>query len=278
MKAKMNWTILGERNTAFFHLSTLHRRSKNKITSIQDGQGNWIHNAEEVQEIFVSYFTELHQSEQVFCPLGHPWNANWCAKLVEEEATSITHILSGCKIWSALKSMKPYKALIVDGLHEGFFQRFWLIVGESVKKEIKNIFENEKVPDYLNHTFIILLPKQLGPETVGHFISVSLCNTVYKMVSKILVNIIRPLLPALISPMQSAFLEGRRGSDNVIIAQKLIHSLKNRRGKDGYMVIKIDLKKAYDHLEWSFIKMVLEHFNFPSNIINLINFNSFLWG
>ena len=44
------------------------------------------------------------------------------------------------------------------------------------------------------------------------------------------------------------------------------------------MVIKIDLKKAYDHLEWSFIKMVLEHFNFPSNIINLINFNSFLWG
>ena len=70
--------------------------------------------------------------------------------------------------------------------------------------------------------------------------------------------------------MQAAFLEGRRSSDNVIIAQELIYSLKSRRGKDGYMVIKIDLEKTYDHLEWSFVKMVLEHFGFPQEMINLI--------
>lgn len=56
----------------------------------------------------------------------------------------------------------------------------------------------------------------------------------------------------------------------MIIAQELIHSLKSRKGKDGYIVVKINLEKAYDLLEWSFIKMVLEHFNFPKNIINLI--------
>lgn len=78
------------------------------------------------------------------------------------------------------------------------------------------------------------------------------------------------MLPSLISPMQAAFLEGRRSSDNVIIAQELIYSLKSRRGKDGYMVIKIDLEKTYDHLEWSFVKMVLEHFGFPQEMINLI--------
>ena len=70
--------------------------------------------------------------------------------------------------------------------------------------------------------------------------------------------------------MQSAFLIGRRGLDNVIIAQDLIHSLKNRRGRERFMVVKIDLEKAYDKLEWSFIKMVLDHFGFPSNIVNLI--------
>ena len=63
--------------------------------------------------------------------------------------------------------------------------------------------------------------------------------------------------------MQFAFLAGRRGSDNVIIAQELIHSLKNRGGREGFMVVKIDLEKAYDKLEWSFIKMVLDHFGFP---------------
>ena len=144
------------------------------------------------------------------------------------------------------------------------------MVGESVRNEVKKIFANHRVPEDLNHTLIALIPKQLGPETVSHFRPISLCNTVYKIVSKILVHRIKPLLPKLISPMQAAFLEGRRGSDNVIIAQELIYSLGNRRGKDGYMVVKIDLEKAYDRLEWSFIRMILIHFGFPENIIKLI--------
>ena len=69
--------------------------------------------------------------------------------------------------------------------------------------------------------------------------------------------------------MQTAFLEGRRGTDNVIIAQELIYSLRKRKGRTGYMVIKVDLEKAYDRLEWSFIKMVLEHYGFPEMLINL---------
>ena len=70
--------------------------------------------------------------------------------------------------------------------------------------------------------------------------------------------------------MQAAFLQGRRGADNVIITQELIYSLGKSRGKEGFMVVKIDLEKAFDHLEWSFIRMVLTHFGFPENIIRLI--------
>ena len=92
----------------------------------------------------------------------------------------------------------------------------------------------------------------------------------YKIVTKILVQRLRPLLPSLISPMQATFLAGRRGTDNVIIAQELIYPLKKRKGNDGYMVVKVDLEKAYDLLEWSFVRMVLNHFGFLSNIINLI--------
>ena len=132
---------------------------------------------------------------------------------------------------------------------------------------MKHIFANQKIPDYLNQTLIALIPKQLGPETVSQYRPLSLCNIVYKIISKILVQRIRPLLLRLISQMQVAFLEGRRGAYNVIIAQEPIYSLGKRRGKDGYMVVKIDLEKAYDRLEWSFIRMVLIHLRFPENII-----------
>ena len=229
-----------------------------------------MHNLDGVKEVILAYFTKLYQSEQTNWPLEHPWSSDWCASLNEEEAHSLVPIPSNEEIWCALKSMKPYNAPGVDGLHAGFFQRFWLLVGESVKKIVRDIFETHEVPGFLNQTLIVLIPKQLGPETVGHFRPISLCNTVYKIVSKILVQRLRPHLPFLVSPMQAAFLKGRRSTDNVIIAQELIYSLKGRKGKDGYMIVKIDLEKAYDRLEWSFIKMVLEHFGLPKSIVKLI--------
>ena len=48
MKSRVNWTIFGERNTSYFHLTTLARRSKNKITSILNDKGVWVHNVEQV--------------------------------------------------------------------------------------------------------------------------------------------------------------------------------------------------------------------------------------
>lgn len=70
--------------------------------------------------------------------------------------------------------------------------------------------------------------------------------------SKILVARIRPLLADLVSPFQTVFVPRRKGVDNVIIVQEIIHTMSKKKGRGGLMAIKIDLKKAYDRLEWSF--------------------------
>lgn len=165
---------------------------------------------EQVQEVFTKSFVKVYQTDQVVYPMVQRWDSEWCMRLKEEEANSMGLMPSDIKIWDAFRSMKPYKAPRSDGMHAGFYQRFWLVVGESVKSKVKKIFANHKIPDHLNQTLIALIPKQLGPETISHFKPISLCNTVYKTVSKILIQRIRPLLPRLISPMQAAFLEGRR--------------------------------------------------------------------
>ena len=136
--------------------------------------------------------------------------------------------------------------------------------------EIKRIFASGSMPDYLNRTLILLIPKCQHPETFGSYRPISLCNSVYKVVTKIVVGRIRPLLNKLVSPVQTAFVLSRRGLDNIIIAQKLIHSIDNKRGKEGYMAIKVDLEKAYDRLEWNFIHKVLQAYHFPSKLITLI--------
>ena len=127
--------------------------------------------------------------------------------------------------------MKAFKAPGLDGLHAGFFQWFWLIVGESVKFEIKIFFSTKKIPELLNKTLIVLIPKKLGMETISHFRPISLCNTIYKIVTKILVNRLKHLMPTLVSPSQIAFVLGRRGTDNVIIAQELVYTIEWKKGR-----------------------------------------------
>ena len=100
-------------------------------------------------------------------PLNSVWDNGWCATLSKEEANSIAHYLSEKEIWDALKSMKPFKVPRVDGLHAGFFKRFWLIDGDSIRKEVKNIFSCQQVQEYLNQPLVALIPKQSGPETVS---------------------------------------------------------------------------------------------------------------
>ena len=63
---------------------------------------------------------------------------------------------------------------------------------------------------------------------------------------------------------------GRRGANNVIIVQELVHTIRRIKGNKGFMAIKIDLEKAYDKIEWSFIREMLLKFNFPVNLIDLI--------
>lgn len=147
---------------------------------------------------------------------------------------------------------------------------FWLIVGDSVREEVEKAFHTKKIPDYLNKTHIVLIPKIQGPEKIGNYRPINLCNSIYKVISKVLVNRIITHLDSLISPYQAAFIPRRRGVDNTIIVQELIHTIGSTKGSKGTMAIKIDLEMAYDKIEWSFIREMLINYNFPANLIDLI--------
>ena len=105
---------------------------------------------------------------------------------------------------------------------------------------------------------------------MGNYKPISLCNIVYKIVTKVIVARLRPYLDKLISPLQVAFVPGRKGIDNAIIGQEVIHSINKKKGKVGYMALKIDLEKVYDKLEWSFIKDMLVKINLLVDLVDII--------
>lgn len=112
--------------------------------------------------------------------------------------------------------------------------------------------------------------KNQTANSLSHSRPISLCNTSYKIITKIIVARIMPFLQQLVGPTQSGFLQNRRAADNAIIVQEILDHFKRTKGKKGLMLLKLDLEKAFDRIEWSFIYQALNFFNFSKPLIKLI--------
>ena len=115
-----------------------------------------------------------------------------------------------------------------------------------------------------------MIPKCQGLECLGKYRPISFCNTIYKLITKLIGFKIRPFLDQVISLLQSAFVLGWTGLVNMIIAQELINTPSLKRGRVRYMAIKIDLEKAYDRLKWNFVRDMLLLFNVLDSLSKLI--------
>ncbi|XP_074318679.1 uncharacterized protein LOC141655501 [Silene latifolia] len=177
---------------------------------------------------------------------------------------------SQAEIERAIFDMGSLKAPVPDGFQALFYQKHWPVVKDDVCAMVTRALEGKGLPEGMNDTNIVLIPKVSGPEYVSQFRPISLCNVAYKIVSKVLANRIKKVLPRLISENQSGFVPGRQISDNIIVFQETIHTMRRKKGKKAYMAIKIDLEKAYDRLRWSFIENTLKDMYFPQLLVDTI--------
>ena len=134
----------------------------------------------------------------------------------------------------ALFQMYPSKALGPNGKIAFFFQKFWHRVGVDVTNAVLSCLNFGIILRNINNTHIALIPKTKDPELITQYLPISLCNVLYKIISKTLVNRLKLILPNLISDTQNAFVPRRLITDNILVAYETLHSMKKKRwGKIG---------------------------------------------
>lgn len=129
------------------------------------------------------------------------------------------------------------------------------ILGEETIKVCLQILNEDADIRPLNKTIIALIPKVKDPKQMKDFRPISLCNVSYKIIAKTFANRFKKVLETIISPTQATFVLGRLISNNVIIGFECIHAIRNKKkGKEGHVALKLDRSKAYDRVEWVFIR------------------------
>ena len=156
--------------------------------------------------------------------------------------------------------MANNKAPGLDGFTTNFFHACWDWMKEEVWVLVEDSRKSGSILKALNATFMNLIPKESGTKDIGKLIPIALCNVIYKIITKTISNRLRPLLPLIISPEKAGFVEGRQILDGIILIHETIHSVKIR--KILGMLLKLDLSKAYDKLNWEFLVGMLRVFRF----------------
>ena len=125
--------------------------------------------------------------------------------------------------------MDPLKAPGLDGLPPLFFQHYWLSVGVDVTEAVLSCLTSGVIPPSINWTFITLILKVQSPKKVSEYRPISLCNIIYKLVSKVIANRLKGAFPSIISESQSAFQSDKAISDNILVAFETLHHIKNQK-------------------------------------------------
>ncbi|CAN1835217.1 Transposon TX1 uncharacterized 149 kDa protein [Linum perenne] len=149
-----------------------------------------------------------------------------------------------------------------DGFSAFFFQNSWDLVGKDFIAGVRFFFETSSMPRKVNATTLALIPKVPNASSMAQFRPISCCNVVYKCITKVLANRIGGILPLVISNSQSTFVKGRIITDNVLMAQELVNSY-HLGNVSPRCVIKADLMKAFDSVDWHFLFSDLRAMRIP---------------
>ncbi|XP_074315836.1 uncharacterized protein LOC141652088 [Silene latifolia] len=229
-RAKVKHLQLSDNNTKYFYAHITARRMVNTIGTIEDVNGT-------------------------VCKGQKQSNILSNSDFLEDRVTDL-------EIETALFSIDENKSPGVDGYSSGFFKKTWPITGPAFRGAVMEFFRTCHMPRGSNSTLLALIPKTESPKSVTYFRPISCCTVFYKTVTKILANRMRKVLGGVVGLEQAAFIEGRDLFDNSMLAHEMANKYR-RSLLTPRCILKIDIKKAFDSVNWEFLAAYLRMFGFP---------------
>nr|DAD39805.1 TPA_asm: hypothetical protein HUJ06_014128 [Nelumbo nucifera] len=192
VKFRELWLKAGDRNTKFFHQMVKYKRRTQDIEWIQGRNGEWLTNCNDITSIFeeaIKQVGNIDESSQF-----HRLDILDFPKLTYTQCQSLLSPPIAEEIKAALFQMHPHKAPGPDGYIAFFFQHYWSSLGTDIIQLVSDFFQSGQLVKEINNTCITFTPKCKNSERPSDYRPISLCNIIYKIITKWMANQMKPLL------------------------------------------------------------------------------------
>ena len=266
-RAQLKYPIKDEVANVAHMIADHKKREATKIQRLQDTNGHMQTDQNKIKQTIEDYYSKLYTLEEKpgdFDPFIKSINN----EISNEQSEKLKQPLTGGEIYAALKSLPEKRSPGIDGIPTEFYSEFWDDINHVMLKLFNYILEVKSLSKSQKKGLITLLPKKGDIGLLENWRPVSVLCADYKILSKVLVNRIKPSLQSLINVDQTGALAGRTITDNLQYARNVV--LKMENSDTGGAIISLDFQKAFDRVDRELIYKILQKFNFPSNIMEYI--------
>jgi len=266
-KSRCLWLKEGDKNTKFFQkIANSHRRG-NCIDKLKVGT-EIIEDKHRIKQETVDFYESLYTEPEQWRPSA---NFEGIPSISVEEKFNLEATFQEEEVLAAIQSCAPDKAPGPDGYTMAFYQKSWDFIKVDILAAMNHYHQHCWMVRSCNASFIALIPKKKGAIELKDYRPISLIGSVYKIIAKVLAERLKTVMGKLVSKHQNAFLKDRQITDASLIVNEVL-DWKIKNGGAG-ILCKLDIEKAFDQLNWSYLLSILRQMGFGERWINWINFN-----
>lgn len=249
------------------------KRQKENIEGFCNDEGEWITERTLIHSAFLSNLQSVCGQEEVYSlekTRARGELLSFVSKFVSrEDARRCDLDFSDEELFSALQALPNGKAPGADGIPREFYAKYWEALKGDVSRMVNHAWKNGSLSPLVNEGLITLIPKNVAREKPQDWRPITLLNTSYKILAKALALRIKYILPRLVGGEQFGFVHGRSIFENILNVAGAIDYVCDT-GLSAVM-LNVDMDKAYDRVEWSYVVAGLEKMGFGSNFRRMIS-------